>query len=214
VLNPILQPDHESFEHLLRVFAWRRDVRHFEPRPVDAATVLRLIEIAQCAPSVGFSQPWRFVRVDSPERRQAIRDNFLEANRAAALQYPEPEQLAYGRLKLSGLDTAPVHLAVFLDSATTRGRGLGRQTMPETLAYSAVMAIHTLWLAATALNLGVGWVSILDPAAAKRSLDVPEHWSFLAYLCLGYPSTQNTTPELERLGWERRDERSIEQYRR
>jgi 5,6-dimethylbenzimidazole synthase len=106
------------------------------------------------------------------------------------------------RLKLAGLDEAPCHLAVFADPAPEQGHGLGRATMPETTAYSAVMAIHTLWLAARAVKLGLGWVSILDPASVTRVLDVPPEWVFVGYFCLGYPQVETDTPELERFGWE------------
>ncbi|WP_299657409.1 nitroreductase family protein, partial [uncultured Jannaschia sp.] len=82
---------------------------------------------------------------------------------------------------------APVHLAVFTDHAVREGRGLGRRTMPETLAYSTVMAIHTLWLAARAENIGLGWVSILDPDAVAAVLDVPSNWSLTGYLCDSVP---------------------------
>jgi 5,6-dimethylbenzimidazole synthase len=97
-----------------------------------------------------------------------------------------------------------VHLAVFADPGTTQGRGLGRRTMPEMIEYSAVTAIHTLWLAARAEGVGLGWVSILDPAVVARSLEVPPEWSLVGYLCLGYPSQADDTPALERAGWERR----------
>jgi len=76
--------------------------------------------------------------------------------------------------------------------------------MPETTAYSAVMAVHTLWLAARAQGLGLGWVSILDPAAVAAALEVPEAWTFIGYFCLGTPQAEADVPELERAGWERR----------
>ena len=109
---------------------------------------------------------------------------------------------AYAGLKLAGLAEAPCHLAVFTVADPDQGGGLGRQTMPETTAYSTVLAIHTLWLAARAAGLGLGWVSILDPAEVSRALDVPEAWRLVAYLCLGNPATEEATPELERAGWE------------
>lgn len=102
------------------------------------------------------------------------------------------------------LDEAPCHLAVFAEPEPEQVGGLGRRTMPETTAYSAVMAIHTLWLAARAVGLGLGWVSILDPGAVAAALDVPAGWTFIGYFCLGYPQTENEVPDLERLGWERR----------
>ena len=110
----------------------------------------------------------------------------------------------YARLKLAGLDQAPRHLAVFADPEPAQGHGLGRRTMPETVAYSAVIAVHTLWLAARAAGLGVGWVSILDPAQVGATLDVNPGWTFVAYLCLGYPEADSAIPELERAGWQRR----------
>jgi 5,6-dimethylbenzimidazole synthase len=95
-----------------------------------------------------------------------------------------------------------VHLAVFSDDATHTGSGLGQQTMPETLHYSVVSAIQTLWLAARADGIGMGWVSILDPKAVTRVLDVPPSWSLVAYLCLGLPAEEHLDPELERHHWE------------
>jgi len=97
-----------------------------------------------------------------------------------------------------------VHLAVCADEKTGQGHGLGRQTMPETLRYSVVAAIQTLWLAARAEGLGVGWVSILDPDITRTTLDLPEGWTFVAYLCLGWPEEEHDDPELERHGWEQR----------
>ena len=102
------------------------------------------------------------------------------------------------------MDEAPCQFAVFAEPDPGQGRGLGRGTMPETTAYSAVIAIHTLWLAARALGLGLGWVSILDPATVAAALDVPPDWTFVGYFCLGYPQAEHEMPELERLGWEHR----------
>jgi 5,6-dimethylbenzimidazole synthase len=160
-----------------------------------------LLEVACLAPSVGLSQPWRFVTVDEPGRRAAIRDNFLACN-AQALASQADRAGDYARLKLAGLDHAPCHLAVFAEPEPEQGGGLGRQTMPETTAYSAVLAIHTLWLAARAEGLGLGWVSILDPARVIQAIEAPTTWRLIAYLCLGYPGTEDDTPELERTGWE------------
>jgi 5,6-dimethylbenzimidazole synthase len=189
------------FAELLR---WRRDVRRFRTDPVDPCLVERLLALAALSPSVGLSQPWRFVLVETSARRDAIRDNFAKANQAALNGYGGERQARYARLKLEGLSQAPVHLAVCADETTVQGHGLGRQTMPETIRYSVVAAIQTLWLAARAEGLGVGWVSILDPAAACATLDLPPGWSFVAYLCLGWPEEEHDDPELERHGWEER----------
>lgn len=190
-----------QFAELVR---WRRDVRRFRPDPVEPHLIERLLTLASYAPSVGLSQPWRFVLVQSPERRQAIGENFSKANKAALGGYAGERQACYARLKLEGLAQAPVHLAVCADETTEQGHGLGRQTMPETIRYSVVAAIQTLWLAARAEGLGLGWVSILEPEAIKSVLDLPQHWTFVAYLCLGWPEEEHDDPELERHGWELR----------
>ena len=195
----------EAFRaRLVELLTWRRDVRRFRADTLPEGLLEHLLEIAALAPSVGLSQPWRFVLVEDAKRRAEVRANFERANAAALDAYEGEEAQSYARLKLAGLDEAPVHLAVFTDPGTTQGRGLGRRTMPEMIEYSAVTAIHTLWLAARAEGVGLGWVSILDPAAVARSLEVPPEWSLVGYLCLGYPSEADDTPALERAGWERR----------
>ncbi len=191
-----------KFEELL---IWRRDVRRFRPDPLPDGVLDELLRLMTLAPSVGNSQPWRLVTVDDPERRSAIAANFERCNRDALAGYTGSRRRRYARLKLQGLNEAPVHLAVFADRATEAGHGLGRQTMPETLDYSAVLAVHTLWLAARARGIGVGWLSILDPAAVASDLAVPEDWSFIAYLCLGYPLAEDPVPALERSGWQGRE---------
>lgn len=192
-----------GFEQLLR---WRRDVRHFSAEPVDPALVRRLLDACDLAPSVGLSQPWRFVLVESMERRGRVAENFRRAN-AAALEGQSGERARlYAGLKLAGLDRAPVQIAVFSQSDPMQGHGLGRLTMPETVHYSTVMAVHTLWLCARAEGLGLGWVSILDPEPMTDDLAVPPDWRFIAYLCLGGPEREADTPELERAGWERRSD--------
>lgn len=192
-------------ETLGQLFAWRRDVRRFRDVALPVGALERLLAVADGAPSVGLSQPWRFVTVDDPGRRLAIRANFMRANAAALAVQESAHGAAYARLKLAGLDEAPCHLAVCADMDPAQGRGLGRATQPETTAYSAVLAIHTLWLAARAEGIGVGWVSILDPVAALETLDVPPGWCLVGYLCLGWPAEESEVPELERYGWERRN---------
>ena len=201
-----------QFAELVR---WRRDVRRFRSRPVDPELLAKLLALAACAPSVGLSQPWRFVLVESPDRRLAISDNFSQANKAALEGYGGERQARYARLKLEGLSQAPVHLVVCADETTTQGHGLGRKTMPETIRYSVVAAIQTLWLAARAEGLGLGWISILDPDAVRSTLDLPQDWTFIAYLCLGWPEEEHDDPELERHGWqERACEESVKPLKR
>lgn len=191
---------------LLRILRWRRDVRHFRPDPVDEATLDRLRATMDCAPSVGNARPWRVIRVDDAGLRAAVRDNFRQCNAAAAQLYTGAKQAEYLALKLAGLEVAPVQLAVFTEVDPQAGHGLGRQTLPETLRQSTAMAIHTLWLAARAENLGLGMVSILDPAGIETLLDVPAGWEFAAYLCIGRPEFMDDTPLLHRVGWQENSE--------
>jgi 5,6-dimethylbenzimidazole synthase len=194
----------ECRARLLDLLVWRRDVRRFKREALPEATFERLVGLACLAPSVGLSQPWRFVLVESQSRRDAIRACF-EACNAEALQCQAGERAAlYARLKLAGLDDAPCQFAVFADRTTEQGHGLGRLTMPATIDYSAVMAVHTLWLAARAEGIGLGWVSIVDPATIASVLDTPPAWTFIGYFCLGYPVEEDDTPILEREGWESR----------
>ncbi len=189
-------------DRLAKLFAWRRDVRRFKPDPVPSPLIEELVRLATFAPSVGNSQPWRFVSVEAFDAREAIIGNFTACNAAALASYEGERAALYASLKLSGLREAPVHLAVFCDHATEAGSGLGQKTMPETLDYSVVAAIHTFWLCARAENLGVGWVSILDPRQVCRALDVPCNWKLIAYLCVGFPLEEHLDPELERHAWQ------------
>ena len=201
--GPVFDP---SFREQLRtLFRWRRDVRRFRTDPIPEPVLDRLLAAACLAPSVGLSQPWRFVRVDGSACRNAIRLEFEHCNRLAQSALPDATAARYAALKLAGLDQAPCHLALFADPDPAQGGGLGRRTMPETTAYSAVMALHTLWLAARAEGIGLGWVSILRPAEVARILDVPPSWRFVAYACVGWPERADDVPELEREDWERRD---------
>jgi 5,6-dimethylbenzimidazole synthase len=195
----------EAFRAQLRdLLAWRRDVRRFRSDPLPDGALDRLIDLACLAPSVGLSQPWRFVIVEDEACRAAIRRNFAACN-AEALGAQTGERAGlYVRLKLAGLEEAPCHLAVFADRTTAQGHGLGRHTMPEMIEYSAVTAVHTIWLAARAQGIGMGWVSILDPKTVAELLSVPAAWKFIGYFCLGYPQLDDVVPELEQAGWEKR----------
>lgn len=199
---------------LLDLFRWRRDTRRFRTTPLAPGCLERLVEIACLAPSVGLSQPWRFVAVETPAARTAIRAIYSDCNADALRGQEESRAALYARLKLEGLDEAPCQFALFCDAATPRGHGLGRRTMPETAAYSAVLALHTLWLAARAEGLGLGWLSILDPVRVRDALDVPPDWTFIGYFCLGMPSEADDVPALERADWERRADPSSVLVRR
>ncbi|SHL44591.1 cob(II)yrinic acid a,c-diamide reductase [Roseovarius marisflavi] len=189
---------------LLDLMRWRRDVRRFRRDPVDEALLQECLATFQLAPSVGLSEPWRVIHVQSDAARAAALANFKTANQRALDGYSGEKASLYSGLKLSGMQDAPVQLAIYCDDSTTKGAGLGAGTMPETRRYSVVGAITHFWLAARARGLGVGWVSILDPAELARDLAAPTDWSLVAYLCVGWPETENDTPELELAGWETR----------
>ena len=191
------------FADLLR---WRRDVRHFDGRAIAEEEMLALLDCAAFAPSVGNAQPWRFVRLRSLAIREALADHVDAENARAAARYAGQDRHDhYLSLKLHGLREAPELMAVFCDEQATAGHGLGIATMPEMLRYSCVLAVHTLWLAARVRGIGLGWVSILDPATVHAMLEVPAHWSLTALLCIGYPSEDADAPELERRGWQSRE---------
>jgi 5,6-dimethylbenzimidazole synthase len=183
---------------------WRRDVRRFRTDFVQAAVIDRCLSAFALAPSVGLSEPWRIIRVETAPARAACLANFRDANAAALNGYHGDRAKLYAGLKLSGMADAPVQLAVFCDDADLKGAGLGATTMPETRAYSVVGAVTHLWLAARAEGLGLGWVSILDPDRLARDLAVPQDWRLIGYLCIGWPEAESLTPELETAGWETR----------
>ena len=196
---------HEFRDELKTLFRWRRDVRHFRRDPVPPSAFDALLDLAALAPSVGLSQPWRFVTVEDAARRARVRASFEACNAESLAGRSGERAELHARLKLAGLDEAPCQFAVFAEPEPAQGHGLGRRTMPETTSYSAVMALHTLWLAAQAEGLGLGWVSILDPrprhCGARRSAGLDPDRLFLPRLSR---SRQRRGPELERAGWEYR----------
>ncbi len=192
-----------QFDLLLRL---RRDVRRFRTDAIDEAVLTRCLDAFRLAPSVGLSEPWRVIRVESQAARDAALRNFQTANAQALEGYSGEKAQLYSRLKLSGMREAPVQLAVFCDDATDKGQGLGAGTMPEMRRYSVVSAITLFWLTLRTEGLGLGWVSILDPDQMARDLNVPDDWRLIGYFCVGWPEAPSDTPELEQVGWECRDD--------
>ena len=185
-----------------RAMRSRRDVRaDFIGDDVPDDVLTRVLEAAHSAPSVGLSQPWRFIVVRDVATRRRVRAAFEEANAAAAI-YAGAQAERYAKLHLQGILEAPVNVCVVCDDDPQRGHGLGRQTMPETARYSTVCAVQNLWLAARIEELGVGWVSIIDPLVLRRILEIPEQLTVVAYLCIGYVRAFAAEPDLVRAGWE------------
>ncbi len=191
-------------EAVYRVIASRRDVRAYRSDPVPDDVLARILRAAHAAPSVGFMQPWRFTLVRAREDREAVHRHFAEVNVRAAEVHPGERGDTYRALKLQGLLDAPLHVVVTCDPDAAGEHVLGRYTMPETDVYSTCLAVQNLWLAARAEGIGVGWMSIMEPAAIRRLLDIPERVAVVAYLTLGVPITLPDEPLLARVGWRQR----------
>jgi 5,6-dimethylbenzimidazole synthase len=179
----------------------RRDVRRFRPDPVPDDVLVRILDAAHHAGSVGFMQPWNFLVVRWHDVRRKVFEIFERENARAAENYAGDRRSLYDSLKLQGVLDAPLNLVVTCD----RGRGgphvLGRNTIVDTDVYSTCCAIQNLWLAARAEGVGVGWVSILDPATVKELLNIPEQVLLVGYLCVGYPVEFDDRPMLEKVTW-------------
>jgi len=208
-VNASPQFDDRFRAELADLFRWRRDVRRFRTDAVAPELVDEHLALAATAPSVGLSEPGRFLKVEGEGPRAAALANFEAANAQALAGNSGEDARLYASLKLSGMREAPVQLAAFCDESDTaigaKGKGLGTRTMPEMRRYSVVCAVMQLWLAARAKELGLGWVSILDPEALSKDLGAPKDWRFVAYLCLGWPEEEHADAELERAGWEPRE---------
>ena len=188
-----------------KVMRDRRDVRRFRPLPVPDEVLRRILEMAHLAPSVGFMQPWNFIVITAPEVRQQVKAVFEQVNAREAARIDDAERKKlYTQLTLEGILEAGLNLAVTCDTRRDEPFVLGRAPMPQTDLYSTCLAIENLWLAARAEGVGVGWVSILDPAAIERLLQLPAGVRLVAYLCIGYPIEFRPRPMLEEVGWKQR----------
>ena len=187
---------------IYEVIALRRDVRHFQPgRAVDEATLTRILEAAHLAPSVGFSQPWHFIVVRDPIIRQRVRQSFLTCREREATRFPPQRRAEYLRHKLEGIEEAPLNLCVAVDLRDQGEAILGTTVQPEAVRASACCAVQNLWLAARAEGIGVGWVSIVEPAVLRAELQLPAGVEPLAYLCVGHPVAFRRRPMLDETGW-------------
>ncbi len=180
----------------------RRDTRgEFKPDPIPDDVIMRILDSAHHAPSVGFMQPWDFIIVQNPDIKKQIKDGFEEAHKEAAEMFHGERQEMYKSFKLEGIMEAPMGICVTCDRSRTGDAVIGRTANPEMDLYSSVCAVQTLWLAARAENLGVGWVSIIDHDLLKEILAIPQHIIPIAYLCIGYVTHFHDKPELEKAGW-------------
>jgi 5,6-dimethylbenzimidazole synthase len=187
---------------IYRVVALRRDMRHFLPDPLDDALVERLLGAAHLAPSVGFMQPWRFIRVRDRELRNEIH-SLVEAERKATARALAEREDEFMRLKVEGIRECAEVLVVALTHERER-HVFGRRTLPEMDLASVACAIQNLWLVARAENVGMGWVSLFEPNSLRQLLRMPEGSRPVAILCLGYVPEFYRQPMLQESGWAHR----------
>jgi len=190
----------QLLEEIMRL---RRDVRgnRFIDKPVADESVQKILEAALAAPSVGFSQPWRFVLIRDPNTKAQVAKVFEEENLKAEKLFTDERARKYAQLKLEGITEAPINLAVLYEHSNKPV--LGQTSMIEAGQYSTVCAIQNMWLMARALNIGMGWVSILNPPKVESLINAAANQSLVAYLCIGHVDTFYDKPELQTLGWEK-----------
>ena len=187
-----------------RVMELRRDVRHFRPGDVDDDVLERVLRAAQLAPSVGFSQPWGFIIIRDKEARARVRASFLRCREAEAARFPPDRREKYLAFKLEGIEDATLNVCVVADLRPRSEAILGTTVQPESIRASVCCAVQNLWLAARAEGLGVGWVSIVEPAVLRQELALPAGVEPVAYLCVGHAVEYRERPLLEESGWRAR----------
>jgi len=193
------QYSEEEREAIYRVIGERRDMRHFVNDPVDEETMRRLIEVAHQAPSVGFIQPWRIIRIKNPELRAAIYQH-VDAERIKTSEFLGDRQQEFLKLKLEGiLDCGELLVMALMDKR--ENLIFGRRTMPEMDLASVSCAIQNMWLAARAEGLGMGWVSLFEPTEIAKLLNIPTGAQAVAILCLGHVKEFYPGPMLKLNGW-------------
>ena len=185
-----------------RAIAERRDMRHFRPDPVDPALLKRLLWAAHHAPSVGYMQPWRFIRITDRTLRERMHELVEVERRATAKALGEREE-DFMRLKVEGLREAGEVIVVALADGREQ-HIFGRRTLPEMDLASVACAIQNMWLAARAEGIGLGWVSIFDPVELARLLGMPAGARPVAILCIGHVEAFYPRPMLELEQWAER----------
>lgn len=191
-------------EALHRIMQARRDIRRFRPDPIEDSVLARVLDAAHSAPSVGHSQPWRFIVVSDTEIRERA---ALLADRERVAQATQLDPDSARRLldlQLEGLREAPLGVVVCCDRRAPAQGVLGRATFPDADLWSCACAIENLWLMARAEGLGVGWVTLFRPADLADLLGLPDGVVTLGWLCVGWPDERPPAPGLERAGWSRK----------
>lgn len=192
-------------EVLYKAIFSRRDVRsHFiNGRVIPNDVLLRILNAAHHAPSVGFSQPWNFILIKDKSIRAQVKESFLREHKKSIsmLDDDTQRQEKYTSLKLEGIMESSLNICVTYDPTRFGPFVIGRTSIAETGVYSVCCAIQNLWLAARAEGIGVGWVSILANEDLQKILLIPKHVKPIAYLCLGFVKEFAEKPDLEKIGW-------------
>lgn len=196
----------EQIDTVYRAIRERRDMRHFRPYPLEDGQLERLIHAAHMAPSVGYMQPWRFLRITDSVLRKSIQAHVEEERIATADALGERSN-NFMKLKVEGILNCAEVLVVGLTDQRER-YVFGRRTMPEMDLASASCAIQNMWLAARAEGIGMGWVSLFDPARLRELCGMPEGSQPIAVLCIGHVEEFYQAPMLELEGWDKRKEMS------
>jgi 5,6-dimethylbenzimidazole synthase len=197
-MNPLAYSDAERAA-VYRVIAERRDMRHFLPHPIEPAQMERLLHAAHHAPSVGFMQPWRFIRITDSILRKKLHA-VVEQERIATAKALGKREDEFMKLKVEGiLDCGEVLVVALMDRREQHI--FGRRTLPEMDLASVSCAIQNLWLAARAEGLGVGWVSLFEPDELKQLLHMPADSHPVAILCIGHVEKFYDKPMLEQEKW-------------
>ncbi|WP_457031890.1 nicotinate-nucleotide--dimethylbenzimidazole phosphoribosyltransferase [Kitasatospora sp. P5_F3] len=185
-----------------QVIRERRDIRNgFRPDPIPHEVLIRVLEAAHTAPSVGYSQPWDFVVIRSAKTRRKMHELAERQREAYADSLPKARAKQFKEIKIEAILDTPVNIVVTADRTRGGRHTLGRHTQPQMAPYSAALAVENLWLAARAEGLGVGWVSFFDEEEMVRELGLPDHLDVVAYLCVGYVDSFPEEPELQQQGW-------------
>ena len=180
----------------------RRDMRHFLSEPLPDGLLERLIEAAHLAPSVGYMQPWRFIRVTERGLRERIHE-LVESERLATADALPSRNEEFRKVKIDGIRECAELLVVALMPERER-HIVGRRTLPEMDVASVGCVIQNMWLLARAEGIGLGWVSFFDPLALADLLGMPAGARPLAILCIGQVAAFYPRPMFEDAGWGKR----------
>ncbi len=191
---------------LKNIIKTRRDIRgnNFLPTNISKSKINKIIDAGLNAPSVGYSQPWKFVIIKKKNTKQKIFNNFIKEYDKSKRYFKD--RPIYNTLKLEGIIETPINIAVYYKRNKTKI--LGQTSQKKMGEYSVVCAIQNMWLMARALNIGIGWVSILNPKKVNKILKIKSKYKLIAYLCVGYVKEFPSAPELKNIKWEKEKKKS------